>query len=273
MNILAGVDCGGTNLRTGLVDSSGKILASSKVVSPLKDNSHLFGKVVKEEVDKLLIQTKVEKIDGLGVGTPGPLDIEKGWILSSANLANTEPIDLKSLLDAEFNIPVRFDRDTNVALLGEAWVGAAAGTKNVVMLTLGTGVGGAILIDGKLYQGWSGKAGELGHMILSIGAEPTCGLGHRGCFEALVNNAKDIDELAIYLGFGLANVVNIFNPQKILIGGGKTNMGDFLPKAIMVMKEKGIKPAVDEVEVVYAKLGDLSGVVGCAKLVLDNIKI
>jgi len=97
-----------------------------------------------------------------------------------------------------------------------------------------------------------------------------CGLGHESCLEALINSAQNLDEMATYLGYGLANIVDIFNPQMIIIGGGKLVLGDFLPKAVQVMKEKGMKGAVDEVEVVYAKLEDRSGVYGGVKFAYDS---
>src|SRR5205823_4423268 len=134
-----------------------------------------------------------------------------------------------------------------IALIGEIWKGAAVDSKNVVMLTLGTGVGGAIMTDGKIQHGSTGMAGEIGHILLQVNdAEnsPVCGLGHHGCLEGLIKSAKDLHTLSLYLGIGLANIVDMLNPQKIIIGGGMIMQGDFLPEAINIMKEKGVKPAV-----------------------------
>lgn len=314
--VFAGVDCGATNLRVGLVDEVGRLLASSKISSPLKNQPENFAKIVKEQIEKLLVslghplqgqalQEWNGKIIGMGVGTPGPLDLEKGLLLPSANIGNSQSIDLKGQFDAEFSLPIYFDRDTNVALLGEAWVGEAKDANNVVMLTLGTGVGGAIIVNGEINRGENGQAGEIGHTILFAGGScpsgvsgasslagslavdardlssgspanntsvlPTCGLGHKGCLEALINSAKSLDELGTYLGYGLANITSIFNPDKIIIGGGKTNRGDFLPKAVEIMKKIGMKLAASEVEVLYAKLGDESGIYGGAWLALQDI--
>lgn len=269
-----GVDCGATNLRVGVLDQEGNVFFYSKVPSPLKTNPQNFAKIVKDQLTQLASQDLVLQLQAMGVGTPGPLDMEKGLILLSPNLGNKESIDLKTHFDREFSIPVYFDRDTNLALLGEAWMGAAVGVKDVVMLTVGTGVGGAVMVNGQIEHGAHGKAGEIGHMIIEIqnleNQVPKCGLGHQGCLEALINSTQDLDELGTYLGYGLANIVDIFNPQKIIIGGGKVNLGDFLPKAVGVMKELGMKGAVDEVQVTYAKLGDRSGVYGGARLVHDH---
>lgn len=307
-----GIDCGATNLRVGVVDDKGNLSKAQKVISPLKNNPQNLAQTVRGLIGD-------SSFDGIGVGVPGPLDLEKGIILPSSNLGNQQPINIQSQFESFFGKKICLDRDSNVALLGEAWKGGAVGLENVVMLTLGTGVGGAIMVNGEIDRGESGKAGELGHMVIGVGPVsglsspkaplgtpdfkifsnsqdlamdssrdkpparetssiafglqtspsppiPKCGLNHEGCLEAWINSAKDLDELGVYLGSGLANIVDIFNPEKIIIGGGKIAMGDFLPKAIEVMKERGMKPAVDEVEVEYAKLGEWSGVVGAAKL-------
>ncbi|MBI4036773.1 ROK family protein [Candidatus Daviesbacteria bacterium] len=263
MSKFLGIDCGATNLRIGIFDGQGNLLNKWKINSPLKTNPNQFAQIVKDQIGE-------EKIESIGVGVPGPLDLETGSILPSANLGNTKPIEVTRQFEAVFDIKIYLDRDTNVALLGEAWKGAAVGLKDVIMLTLGSGVGGAIMTNGQIEHGESGKAGELGHMIIGVKKVPVCGLGHDSCLEALINSTQDLDELGTYLGLGLANIVNIFNPEKIIIGGGKINMGDFLSKAKEVMKEKGMKPAIDEVSVEYAKLKDDSGVYGAAKLCLDS---
>ncbi len=263
-----GVDCGATTLRVGIVDQNGILQSQKQLPSPLKNQPEKLAEMVKDQI-------RGERVDGIGVGVPGPLDLEKGLLLPSSNLANITPIPITHFFEVVFNTKIHLDRDTNVALLGEAWKGAAVGLNNVVMLTLGSGVGGAILDQGQLEHGETSKAGELGHMYIEIPdlltkvdleILPKCGLGHQGCLEALINSSKNIDELSIYLGYGLANIVDIFNPELILIGGGKLFLGDFLPKAIAIMKTVGMKPAVDEVRVEYAKLKEWSGVYGAAKL-------
>ncbi len=257
-----GIDCGGTNLRAGIVDEEGSLSKRWKVPSPLRSNPQSLAEIVKGIVGD-------EKFEGIGVGVPGPLDIEKGLILPSSNLGNKEPIDVKDNIKSILDIEIFLDRDTVVALLGEVWKGTAVGAQNVIMLTLGTGVGGAIMVNGEIDKGESGKAGEIGHIIIDSESSKVCGLGHNGCLEALINSIKDLDEFGEYLGIGLANIVDIFNPEKIIIGGGKIASGDFLSKAIEIMKNKGMKPAVDEVVVEYAKLGEWAGVIGAAKLAID----
>lgn len=258
MNYL-GIDCGATNLRIGLFDEQENLLNKWKIPSPLKNQPEKLADIIKEQIGDIQVQS-------IGIGVPGPLDLENGSILQSPNLGNQQPIKISSQFESVFHKKIQLDRDTNVALLGEAWKGGAQGLKDVVMLTLGSGVGGAIMINGEIEHGESGKAGELGHMI--IGGNGVCGLGHKGCLEGMINSTQDLNEIGTYLGLGLANIVDIFNPEKIIIGGGKVNLGDFLTKAMEVMKENGMKPAVDEVLVEYAKLKDDSGIYGAAKLLL-----
>ena len=263
MGKFLGVDCGGTSLRLGIVDSEGNLTQTKKIPSPLKTNPQSFAENIKGEVGD-------EKFEGIGIGVPGPLDIEKGLILPSSNLANNMPLEILTQFKSLFRTKVVMDRDAIVALMGEAWKGAAVGCKNVVLLTLGTGVGGAVMIDGEIDRGKNGKAGEIGHMIIDSESEKQCGLGHRGCLEAMINSSDELDDISEFLGIGLANIASIFNPEKIIIGGGKVAIGDFLPKALEIMGQNGIKSAVDEIVVEYAKLDEWSGVYGAAKLVIDK---
>jgi glucokinase len=281
MKVYIGIDCGATNMRVGVFNEAGNLKFCSKTKSSLKRDSSQFAKEVKDLVTQIVPAGFDFSLSGVGVGTPGPLDLEKGLILPSANLHNSEPIDLKGQFDSAFNVPIHLDRDTNAALLGEVWQGAAVGLTDVVMLTLGSGVGGAVMVNGEIERGAHGQAGEIGHMFIQISENQSiggseilrCGLGHEGCFEALINSTQDLEEFATYLGYGLANIVDIFNPQKIIIGGGKLHLGDFLPKAIEVMKSQALKGPVDEVEVVYAKLKELSGMYGAAFLAIDGKEV
>ncbi|MCL5784457.1 MAG: ROK family protein [Patescibacteria group bacterium] len=270
MDVFVGVDCGATNLRVGLVDKSGKLLESVRIGSPLRDSSQNLADIIKEQLQALTTKQKGVNVLGLGLGTPGPLDLEKGLILPSSNIGNSSPIDLKSQFKTVFDVPVSLGRDTDIALIGEQWLGEAGGLKDVVMLSLGTGVGGSVIIDGRPYRGFSGKGGEIGHMIIQADADSACGLGHRGCLEAMINSAPDLDRFAFYLALGLANVINIFNPQKIILGGGKLSIGDFLPKTIEMIKSSVVRESMDDVQIVYAKLKDLSGVYGAARLAMTG---
>ena len=295
MAIFLGIDCGATHLRIGLVSETGELISSKITNSPLRHQPENLARIVKDNLGGI---GKIEEIGGIGIGVPGPLDMEHGLILSSSNLANVAPINIVSQFERVFNKKVYLDRDTIVGLIGEAWQGGAVDCKDVIMLTLGTGVGGAIMEGGEIERGADGRAGEIGHMYLGIDgftrsevlASPTrsaqtveklrpldlrgsihkCGLGHVNCFEALMHSTEDLDELGTILGYALASIVDIFNPEKIIIGGGMIKKGNFLTKAIEVMKQVGMKPAVDTAQVEYAKLKDMAGVMGAAKLAMDN---
>ncbi|MCL5409517.1 MAG: ROK family protein [Patescibacteria group bacterium] len=279
MDWLLGVDCGATHLRVGLVSHEGKLLAAKKVASPLKTNSGQFGQILIELAEQLWQQQKKSaKLLGVGIGVPGPLDPQKGLILPASNLHNQQPLQLlmqlrsltTSLINAE--TPILFDRDTNIALLGEIWQGAARGNQNVVMLTVGTGVGGAMQISGQLFRGQHYRAGEIGHMIISSFSKVKCGLGHQGCLEGLVQQAADEEELSLWLGLGVTNIVQIFDPQMIIFGGGQAAYKRFLPQVIKVARNHCPESLLDKIRICYAEQGELSGVYGAAKLVLENFQ-
>ncbi len=275
MNTFLGVDCGGTHLRVGLVNEAGQLLDSHKSRSPLKDRPEQFGQIVYDQVSKLTKAGDINQIQAIGVGVPGPIDFERGQILVAANLNNTQPINFYTQLKSKFTVPIYFDRDTELALLGESWLGAAKGFKNVIMLTLGTGVGGAIMNNGQLINGESGGAGEIGHAYFEPSAIshqpsaiPVCGLGHQGCLEAWVKHSP-IEEIPYYLGTALASLVDIFNPQKFILGGGMMpDITPLIPEITTIMKDKAVKPLVNEVTVAPAKLGDNAGIFGGAYLAL-----
>jgi len=259
------IDLGGTFIKAGLVNSRGEIfyflqketqinLGKKEVINNLK-------RIIKELINK----TDKKKIIGISLGVPGPIDFKKGVIKNPPNFPDWRNIQLRSIIENEFSIPTILEHDANSALLGELWQGKARNKKNVVLLTLGTGVGGAILINGQIYRGQSGAAGELGHMIIDRQSKIKCGCGNYGCLESLVSvtgikkelikqikegrkslvrklvndNWLKINGLIIYqaalmgdnlsknilitaggyLGLGIINLINIFNPEIIIITG------------------------------------------------------
>ena len=269
--VYLGIDCGGTNLRVGIVDENGNLKSRWKVASPLNSKPQSLAEIVKELV-------KDEQIDAIGIGLPGLLDLRIGALVGASNVNNHAPIDISGQFDRVFNKQsfssskkIHLENDVSVALLGEVWKGGAVGLERAAMLTAGTGVGSAFFLNGQIYNE-NGQHIELGHFIIDPNSKATCGAGHHGCLEALINYSKNLDELSKWFGIGLTKMVDLFHPEKILVWGGKMAMGDFLPKAVEVMKKSGMKPAVDEVGVEYAKLGEWSGVYGAAKLAYDSNK-
>ena len=238
------------------------------------------------------------KVAAIGVGCPGPLDSKKGIVLSPPNLPDWRKVPLKSIIERRFRLPVVVENDANCAGLGEAVRGAGRGASSMVLLTLGTGIGSAIVLGGKLWTGKGGFAAELGHVSIDING-PRCGCGNRGCIElyasatgvvrrmnaALGSNdrfltaekiydaaaksdriaRKITDETALYLGSAVANIINALDPEMIVLAGGMAKAGrDFLGKVRKIARERALKEASRGVRIVTAKLGEDAGVVGAA---------
>ena len=177
-----GVDIGGMSIKAGLVDENGHIL-NQNTRKTIVNNDKLFLDSIHEQVSELVNYAKDHemKVCGIGFGVPGMVNREKGMIDYACNLG-LEHVSLKDAL-ADLNLPIYLSNDANVACLAEQKFGAAKGRSDVVMLTLGTGVGGGVVIDNKLFEGVEGKGTELGHMVICVGGVE-CGCGRRGCFEA-----------------------------------------------------------------------------------------
>jgi glucokinase len=246
------------------------------------------------------------QIAGIGIGAPGLIDSENGIVHCLTNIPGFEDVNIRRLLGQKTGIRVYVDNDVNLMALAEATFGAARGAKNVFCITLGTGVGGGIIINGGIYRGSTQSAGEIGHVPIGFGG-PRCNCGRRGCLEAYVGNsyvikrvaqrlkagqrsalegritperitqaAKAGDRFAIqiwkevaeYLAAGLVFVINVLNPDVIVIGGGMAEAGGFLfePLIKKVRKDAMYVP-VEGVKILKARLGNDAGIIGAAILV------
>lgn len=287
-----GVDIGGTNIRLGIVDDKGKILYRKRFPT-LKEQG-------KDEVITRLLKAiaDVKKnskypIRRIGIGCPGPLDSRKGIVLSPPNLPGWNKVPLKNIVQKRFNLPVVLENDANCFALGEKWRGAAKGCKDIVCLTLGTGIGGAIILNGALYTGKDGFGGELGHMSINFDG-PKCGCGKRGCLEAYASATalvkrykgkqnvtseeiyklalrgdrrakKVLKETALYLGVAISNFVNAFNPEIVVLGGGLAKAGDSIfPEIRRIVRKISLKPLLRNLKIVPAKLSEDAGIIGAA---------
>lgn len=200
MKYAIGVDIGGTNVPASIVDGSGKIIHTidkktlaeggpdaviSRITSSIKDLVTYFKSTIRDG-----------EIIGVGIGAPGTLDHKKGQITTSPNLPQLRNIPIVELINKEVKLPVYLDNDANCAVIAEHWIGAAKGCENVVLMTLGTGIGGGIIINNKIYRGSHGTAGEIGHMTIFVKGNK-CACGNFGCLEAYasanatVNRAKE----------------------------------------------------------------------------------
>jgi len=257
-------------------------------------------------------------LEGIGVGTASMVDFAAGRIVASVNLPLRD-VALRAELEERFGLPAVIDNDATVATVGEHVFGAGAGTREMLMLTLGTGVGGGIVAGGHPYRGFSGAAGELGHVMVDVDGPPCPGPGcpNRGCLEAFASGtamgaaalaearakpasalgralsagetvdgplltrlalAGDDDAVAIvarageYLGAGLVTLVNAFNPELVVIGGGAGAAGELLlAPARRVLAARALRPQRDEVRVVAARFGNDAGIVGAAALALTEL--
>ncbi len=216
-----GIDLGGTNIAVGIVTKEGKIVKKTSVPT----GSHCpFEEIFQDMADcihKLLSETGIQEseIESIGIGTPGCLDTQKGMLIFAGNFKYGKLVNYRELMKKHFNIPVYIGNDANVAALAEAKVGAAKGVDTCVMVTLGTGVGGGIIIDGKIYEGHLTAAGELGHIVLIHNGEQ-CTCGRKGCWEAYASVTALIRQTKAAM---IANPDSIMNETPMDKVNGRTS--------------------------------------------------
>jgi glucokinase len=286
--LVIGVDLGGTKILAGVGDRAGAIGKTLEVPTPTENQESVLDGI--ESVIEAVIERGVAAI---GFGVPMNLDRRTGRGLRATNLP-LENVDLVRRFSDRFGVPVGVENDGNAAALAEWRLGAGRGTSNLVMLTLGTGVGGGIVLDGRLYRGWA----ELGHVVVVAGGPPCQGNCHgHGHLEAvasgeaatraaralwgedadahvLVTRAKEGDDAAVavleriggYLGAAIGSFVNIFDPEVVVIGGGfGAAAGDLLlGPALVSARREAIQPADELLTIVEAQLGDEAGLIGAA---------
>jgi glucokinase len=316
--VLIGVDLGGTNVRIGIVSPKGKILKKVQYSTDIsKGGTALFEGLVSNLRD--LIQSHIKgstKLLGIGIGIAGAINMQKGIILESPNMPDLNSFKLRDFLKKKFSSPIAIENDANAFTLGEGWVGAAKGLKQFCGITLGTGVGGGIVVDGRILHGAEGMAGEVGHMVIHPEG-PLCGCGGRGCLEVYASAAgirrmaleavekgkgegilrvsgrdpqkirsekifeaaqsgdqtaqQIFNQMGRFLGLGLVNLIHLFNPEKIVIGGKVSQAWDYFIKSTMeTIEERSMKGPREKVKIVQAKCGDDAGILGAAFVVLKN---
>jgi glucokinase len=180
-----GVDLGGTNIKVGVVTEEGEVLHRHRLKTMAQQGPEAVAGRICRAVRELLAGAGMEdsQLAGLGVGSPGTINLERGVVEFSPNLPGWDDIPLRRMIEEELNMDCALDNDANVAALAEQWVGAGRGAPSLVLLTLGTGIGGGIVLDGRIWHGANGVAGEIGHMCIDPEG-PRCGCGSRGCLEA-----------------------------------------------------------------------------------------
>jgi len=302
--IIIGIDVGGTNTKCGLVDRRGQVLARALVDTRkyISKKSLLFSAIV-DTVESLVRKSPGGRADilGVGMGLPGLIDTENGVVKILPNIPGWRNVPLKRMMEDKLGLPVRIENDVNLITLGEWKYGAGIGCRNLVCMTLGTGVGSGLILDNRLYRGEGFAAGEIGHMPLGRKG-PSCNCGGYACFERYVGNAvllknarklfrdktmtleqvsclasrKDRKalafwrETAVMIGDALTGVVNLLNPKMIIIGGGVANAHRFLFKTISdTIRARAMTVQGAMFKIKRAQLGDDAGLLG-ARVLVDN---
>ena len=293
-----GVDVGGTKILAAVVSRDGSLGVRLE-----RPSDHSSQDALLAELDSLveeLHRAEPEAV-ALGFGVPSRIDQRSGHALKSVNIP-LEGVDLRDRMREQHGLPVALDNDANAAAIAEWQVGAARGARNVVMLTLGTGVGGGLILDGRPYRGATGSGAELGHIVLEPGGPP-CGCGGHGHLESfaagpaadrvarsLYGDGSDAHELVRrgregepeavealagigrYLGAGIATFVNVFEPELVVVGGGFGDAGELLlGPAREVVAVEGLEPARDNVRIVEAELGIEAGVIGAGMVAFEAL--
>lgn len=301
-----GIDLGGTFIKFALIAESGEIIYNHKLPIGVTAQREDILNTMSEAIRMVLEKAQEEKLNILGIGIGSPGLCYEGIVIGGAdNLNDWVDVHLSEIFSSEFNLPVLIDNDANVMGLGEAVYGAAKDCTDVIFLTVGTGIGGAIVVNGKLYGGYKNRGTEMGHVTIDHKGIP-CNCGGRGCLEAyastsaligqyaeatgknvneldgfyLVQRFKEGEEEAVkclenhtdYLGHAIAGFLNTFAPQKVVIGGGISEAGEFY---IDLIKKYTFQYAMPDcaanTDVVGAILGNMAGSLGAASLIFKNV--
>lgn len=319
---IVGVDLGGTNIVVGAMPEDG---SREYGVRSLPTRSEQGSESVVDRMVEMIetcialtcSEAGITRADfaGIGIGAPGPLDRERGRVVVAPNLGWRD-FPLRNLIGDRVGLPATLDNDANCATLGEAWTGAARGARNVVGITIGTGIGGGLILDGRLYHGASDVAGEIGHMTIDTEGR-RCACGNYGCLEAYASGVNiavrarealengerslltelvegDLTRLtaatvydasergdplarevvrdtARFLGAGIANLLNVFNPEVVVIAGGVTRAGEALFEPLRTeVRRRAFRPAVDACRIVPGTLPGTAGVVGAVKTFIEQ---
>jgi glucokinase len=294
-----GLDVGGTTTKAGVIDKAGKILEWRSAPTVIDDLDG-FLSTLTELIRRF---QKSFRIDGIGIGVPGLHSVKTGTIQFSPNIPCLKDINLETSVANQVHIPVVIDNDANAGAYGEFRLGAGQDCRHMVYLTLGTGLGSGLILNGSLYIGASGFGGELGHTVIDPNGRP-CGCGARGCLETVVSGtgivttarekmkldgvltaemvysaavggdsmAKAVfEETGRWLGIACANLIDFLNPEVIVVGGGVIASGEMLLRpAIDEARVHAFGPSYHDCRIVQSKLWPEAGVIGAALLARDR---
>jgi glucokinase len=314
-HVILAVDLGGTKLATGLVDTTPAVLRRTVAASVTTSQDACLRDLLARLDEE--VRRASGAIEAIGVGTASVVDFRRGSIVMSTNLPLADH-PLRDVLHERYDLPAVIDNDATVACIGEHQWGAGRGVDEMLMLTIGTGIGGGIISGGKPYRGLTGAGGELGHMVIDVNGPPCQGnCPNHGCLESLVSGtaigkaaraaaeqqpesalgralaagetidsrllhrlaaagdpgARAVyDRIGTYLGVGITNLANIFNPELIVVGGGAAAAGGLLLEpARRVLSARGLRPQRDQVRIEQAQFGDDAGLIGAAALAATEL--
>jgi glucokinase len=319
--VFVGVDLGGTKILAGVFTPQLKLTASAKSSTKSERGPKAvierIARVVRDAIDEADLDLK--QVRAVGIGAPGSINSQEGVVLFSPNLPGWEDVALKKDLEKELGVPVFVENDCNVCTLGVHVAELGGKPRHMVGIFLGTGIGGGLILDGRLYGGFNRTAGEIGHMVLEVGG-PKCGCGNKGCFEALASRTaifrriqtavkdgqktvltdllgdglddlrsgdlrkalkkgdklveKVIEEAAEYTGIAVGNVINLINPEYVVLGGGVIDALEDEMMSIIVetAKDYAMEGTSKGVEIVASRLGDHAGITGAAVLAREGSK-
>ena len=306
------IDLGGTKIITAIISDEGEVIAKEYCLTLADEGVESIIERILSAIDHILSLKSISssQLDSISIAAAGVVNFNRGLITSSPNLPGWCDVPLRDIVKKKYRVDTFLINDANAAALGEHHSGAGKGVNSLIYLTVSTGIGGGIIINGRLYSGPCGSAGEIGHMTIDVNG-PRCNCGNVGCLETLASGtavAKEairrisqgeksslteivegrienitaekvsiaaqggdslalevITKAATCLGVGMVNLVNIFNPEMIIVGGGVAQMGDLLLEpARQVVRERAFRLLAQAVRIVPAQLGDNAGVLGAA---------
>jgi len=298
LKIVGAVDIGGTKIAAGAVSEDGKIL-SLREVATLPESGFAFAMQRTKALLHELALTAGVTFDGIGVACPGPLDPFTGIIDDVGTLPGWQGGNLVAELGSEFGVRVAVENDADAAALAEAEWGAGRGSRQLIYITVSTGIGGGIILDGQRYRGVKGASPEIGHQIIDASSGPLCYCRAKGCWESLASGSaiaswmqeqdpvptprtapeiaalaesghslalRAMDREGYYLGVGLANIITLFAPETVVLGGGVMQSSHlFLPRALEVVQQVCTQVPVKETRITAAVLGSVTGLAGAAR--------
>jgi len=316
---VVGVDLGGTKTLASVISPTGEVLCRVKVKTPAQDSPQAVLASVAASVENAIAESKIARslVRGVGIGVPGPLDPESGVVKVAPNLG-WKDAPVKAILEKHLGLTVFVENDVNAGTVGEHRLGAGVGVKDLIGIFVGTGIGGGLIFNGRLYHGFGKVAGEIGHMIIQVNG-PRCGCGNRGCFEAMASRTaivrdlskamakgqktmlskmvegKDLqktgssvlaeayragDKLTVkvlkraarYCGMAVASLLNLLNPEMVVLGGGVVEAlgADYVARVAKVAKKRTFEVTFEGVRIVPAQLGDDAVLLGAACIARDR---